>query len=78
MAAAFTWLAHVPASTLVRTAGAAPGINAPGVVISVVVKLAFHDWAERPWSPGLSPARTVSQRRVAQASARPCDRRLPL
>jgi hypothetical protein len=34
---------RVPASTLARTADAAPGINAPGVVISVAGKLAFHD-----------------------------------
>jgi hypothetical protein len=34
---------RVPASTLVRTADAAPVINAPGVVISVAGKLAFYD-----------------------------------
>jgi len=45
------------------------------VAISLVARLHFPGRSERRWRPGLSPVRTVSQRRAVQASARLRGRR---
>ena len=76
-AAAFTWLA-TPAGKHVesRRVRGARGSSCPAS-FSLAAKLSFRQDPPRR-RLGLSPARTVSHRRAAPASARPCDRGHPL